>query len=125
MCVVYIISPEGSNRSYVGATVDLGQRLRKHNKEIKGGAKRTRKHENWRVICYVSGFSTWVEALRFEWALQHPKKTKMYREAIARAVEQTHRVGPRGCLKRRLVEVEAMMGLRPDLRIIYDNCRTV
>lgn len=56
---------------YIGATMDVDKRLRQHNKEIKGGAKRTgqrvEKGEEWSLICYVAGFPTWTAALQFEW----------------------------------------------------------
>jgi structure-specific endonuclease subunit SLX1 len=57
--------------TYVGATVDLDQRLRKHNKEIKGGAFATGakvlKGETWVRACHVEGFPNWQAALQFEW----------------------------------------------------------
>jgi len=57
--------------TYVGATVDLEQRLRKHNKEIKGGAVATgikvNKGETWSRACHVKGFPDWKAALQFEW----------------------------------------------------------
>ena len=68
---VYLL--ESTNHAtYVGATVNLNHRLRQHNGEIKGGARATtmkvNKGETWRRACYVEGFPTWSEALRFEWA---------------------------------------------------------
>ena len=70
-CFVYLL--ESTNHStYVGATVDLDHRLRQHNMEIKGGARATsikvKKGEVWTRVCYVEGFPTWSEALKFEWA---------------------------------------------------------
>ena len=70
MCYVYLlVCTDGS--TYVGATIDLEQRLRKHNKEIKGGAVATgikvNKGEIWSRACHVSGFPTWQSALQFEW----------------------------------------------------------
>ena len=57
--------------TYVGATIDLEQRLRKHNKEIKGGAFATgakvNKGETWIRACHVAGFPNWQAALQFEW----------------------------------------------------------
>jgi structure-specific endonuclease subunit SLX1 len=57
--------------TYVGATIDLEKRLRKHNKEIKGGAFATgvkvNKGETWVRACHVEGFPTWQAALQFEW----------------------------------------------------------
>ena len=70
MSFVYLLlCSDGS--TYVGATVDLDKRLRKHNKEIKGGAFATgakvNKGETWVRACHVSGFPTWQSALQFEW----------------------------------------------------------
>lgn len=57
--------------TYIGATVDLDRRLRQHNNEIKGGAKRTTtksiKNKNWKRVCYVSQFPDWSATLQFEW----------------------------------------------------------
>lgn len=57
--------------TYIGATVDLNRRLRQHNGEIKGGAKRTTSkvssHKTWNRVCYVSQFPDWSATLQFEW----------------------------------------------------------
>jgi len=59
------------NSTYVGATVDLERRLRQHNKEITGGAKRTTSKINkgkiWKRFCHVSEFPDWQATLQFEW----------------------------------------------------------
>jgi structure-specific endonuclease subunit SLX1 len=70
MSYVYLLlCTDGS--TYVGATVDLDQRLRKHNKEIKGGAHATgikvAKGETWVRAAHVSGFPDWQATLQFEW----------------------------------------------------------
>ena len=67
---VYLLEcTDGS--TYVGATVDLNRRLRQHNGEIKGGAKRTTtkvsKNKSWTRVCYVSQFPDWSATLQFEW----------------------------------------------------------
>ena len=72
----YVYLLECSDKStYVGATVDLNQRLRKHNKEIKGGAFATgakvEKGEIWERACHVTGFPDWQAALQFEWAWKY------------------------------------------------------
>lgn len=80
--VVYILAdPHG--KTYVGATVDLERRLRQHNRSIKGGAKKTKRGGPWRVLGHVSGFENWKEALRVEWAIQHPHKSKITRDHVA------------------------------------------
>ena len=74
--VYFIQSTNGS--TYIGATVDLDHRLRQHNMEIKGGARATsikvKKGELWTRVCYVEGFPTWSEALKFEWAWKYQSR---------------------------------------------------
>ena len=74
MYVCYIIY--NNNCSYVGITNNITRRLRQHNGEIKGGAKYTsiyNKESLWQYGCYIDGFKTKQDALRFEWALKHVK----------------------------------------------------
>lgn len=69
MFVYMLACTDGS--TYIGATVDLQRRLRQHNGEIKGGAKRTTsklsKDKTWTRVCYVSQFPDWKATLQFEW----------------------------------------------------------
>ena len=59
------------NSTYIGATVNLERRLRQHNHEIAGGAKRTTskvsKGKTWKRVCHVSEFPDWTATLQFEW----------------------------------------------------------
>lgn len=58
--------------TYAGVSPYPVQRLRKHNGEIKGGAKyTTSKGPGWKHICLVSGFQNKIQALQFEWAVKH------------------------------------------------------
>ena len=88
MLTVYILACE-SRRTYVGATVDLAKRLRQHNGEITGGARRTH-GTTWRVVCQVTGFRTWSEALKFEHAIRRVGRREVRRwdvEGRRRALE--------------------------------------
>lgn len=68
--VFYII--QNGRFTYAGVSPDPVQRLRKHNSEIKGGAKyTTSKGPGWKHICFVSGFQNKIQALQFEWAVKH------------------------------------------------------
>lgn len=71
---VYLLKSEVSNRCYIGYTINVKQRLRKHNGEITGGAKRTRKNRPWKLVMYVSGFLFERTALQYEFMIQHPPK---------------------------------------------------
>lgn len=75
------------NYFYVGYTVNFFQRLRKHNKEIVGGAHRTASRGPWYPLCVIHGFNDDHSALRFEYRLQHPKpklnNSNRYRGTIA------------------------------------------
>lgn len=56
------------SKTYVGATIDIDRRLRQHNGELGGGAVATSTVPGgWYRVCYVSGFESKREALRFEW----------------------------------------------------------
>ena len=73
MFVYMLVCTDGS--TYIGATVDLSRRLRQHNGEIAGGAKRTTSKSNasksWTRACYVSQFPDWSATLQFEWRWKH------------------------------------------------------
>lgn len=65
--VVYLL--RCGARTYVGATLHLERRLRQHNGELAGGARQTaRACGAWSVACTVTGFRSFQEALKFEFA---------------------------------------------------------
>ena len=69
----------GARASYVGYTGNPHHRLRQHNREIKGGARKTGfKGRQWKIAAVVYGFSNKKIALQFEYALQRPEKSAMY-----------------------------------------------
>lgn len=76
----YILKSAVSNRTYIGYTINLPHRIRQHNGEIVGGAKRTRKWRPWTPVCHVTGFYDASSALRFEYRLQHPGRRKKAKE---------------------------------------------
>ncbi len=62
--------------TYIGCTNNLLRRLRQHNCEIVGGARKTSAISKnrgcpeggaWKRVCHVVGFADQIEALRFEW----------------------------------------------------------
>lgn len=66
----YLITTEKRDRIYIGYTVDFERRLRQHNGEITGGAKKTSKYRPWYPLVLISGFEDNHQALRFEYRLQ-------------------------------------------------------
>lgn len=75
----YLLTTE-SEKTYVGATIDIDRRLRQHNKEISGGARatgmRVAQGESWTRICYISGIPEWKSALQIEWKWKQLGRTE-------------------------------------------------
>jgi predicted GIY-YIG superfamily endonuclease len=71
-----------SGNTYIGATVDPDRRLRQHNKELVGGARRTgavvAAGERWERVCKVAGFPDNHAALQFEWRWKRLSCKKVY-----------------------------------------------
>lgn len=67
------LNPKYPRRTYVGYTVNPSRRIRQHNGEITGGAKRTIKARPWQMICYIEGFPDHRTGLQYEWINNHPK----------------------------------------------------
>lgn len=64
---VYFLQSTTSNKTYVGYSMNPFHRLRQHNGELVGGAKRTQVGRPWRIVCIVAGFPTAKAALQFEY----------------------------------------------------------
>jgi len=75
---VYCLTSTASDVPYVGSTNCLARRLRQHNGEIAGGAKRTARvllrGGVWVRELSVSGFPDARAALQFEWMLEHLRR---------------------------------------------------
>ncbi len=69
--ICYMIHHNFQN-TYVGITNNFEKRLKQHNGIIKGGAKATKKFEDWILGYYISGFNTKNSVLSFEWHMHHP-----------------------------------------------------
>jgi predicted GIY-YIG superfamily endonuclease len=100
--------------SYIGATVAPHRRLRQHNGELAGGARRTRSRTDWRFKCIVSGFRTWQEALQFEWAFKY--HSRRCRGVESRALALT------ALMERERWTANAPLASDVPLRVEYDPC---
>ena len=78
--MLYILYNDTNNSTYNGYTVDFDKRLRKHNCEIKGGARFTTnmvksKHIVWKPLVLIripnEDFDE-VRALSLEWSIHYP-----------------------------------------------------
>jgi structure-specific endonuclease subunit SLX1 len=70
-----------ANKVYVGTTNNMQRRLRQHNGDLKaGGAKYTHLYRPWRIAATVRHFRSYTEAQQFEWAWQHPGRTRHLKE---------------------------------------------
>lgn len=74
MC--YILRSLTHDKTYVGYTVDFAHRLRQHNGEIVGGAKKTHRYRPWTPVCVIKGFANESQALRFEARLHHAERKR-------------------------------------------------
>jgi len=73
-----LISPTG--RFYIGVTTRLKRRLRQHNGELKGGARATRMHRPWALLCSFK-YENRSEAQKAEYRVKqwtHHEKQQMF-----------------------------------------------
>ena len=82
------LGPLAKNIVYVGSTPNPIRRLRQHNGEIKGGAKKTATKRPWEMVVVVYGFSNKNSALQFEWAWQNPHKSRHLKDGDYRSKEK-------------------------------------
>ena len=86
---VYLLQCEDGN-TYIGATVDPDRRLRQHNKELVGGARRTTAKAatglKWQRILYLSGFTDSRHALQFEWRWKYFSRKLSGGTALSRRI---------------------------------------
>lgn len=93
----YILYSARANKTYIGYTVDFPHRLRQHNGELAGGAKRTQKWRPWLPLCLISGFPDNHTALSFEYRLQHARPKRRAgqdsREFVVQALQRLIIIG--------------------------------
>lgn len=82
----YLLRSLVNNRIYIGYTVDFNRRIRQHNGEITGGAKKTKNFRPWTPVCIIEGFQDQSTALRFEYRLQHNGKRVYYIDHVLKTL---------------------------------------
>jgi predicted GIY-YIG superfamily endonuclease len=81
-CYVYYLENAKRTGVYIGYTTDFKRRIRQHNGEIKGGARRTkRKGGPWKFAMILSFPASWfhkINAMRLEKACQRMGRTRKF-----------------------------------------------
>lgn len=89
-------NPKWKNHFYIGFTNNPPHRIRQHNGEIDAGAKKTLSKRPWEMVLFVYGFPTKNSALKFEWHLQHPKKSRLVKNYLK---QRSYKRGIHGRIK--------------------------
>lgn len=85
--VCYLLYSARTRRTYTGITCCLSRRMRQHNGLLVGGSRYTSRYRPWRLVCYVTGFRSQTEVLRFEWRCKRVR-VSYTRNPLVRAMQR-------------------------------------
>lgn len=82
---VYVLLSDSTANTYVGSTINAQRRLRQHNGELSGGAKRTRAGRPWKLAKVYGPFGSRGAAQKVEQKIKklRGKERFSYKEVIA------------------------------------------
>lgn len=89
----YLLCTPDRRHTYIGATVDPDRRLRQHNGELVGGAKATRRCNEWTRAALIGPFPSQRDALQFEWMWKRRSRRQGVDKKVACAlsmIEEGH-----------------------------------
>lgn len=121
MWKVYLLQAvDGSNRTYVGATLDVDRRLRQHNGELCGGAAATSGCQ-WVRVCHITGFPHERGALQFEWKWKNLSK-RQQGGALQRRIRALHLMFGLEKTTQKATDYEDYVG---DLEVVWESEKDV